>query len=58
MDPGKLLTLVFAKVHKMQTKFSREVKEIISVAREEALRLENDFIAPGHFILAILTLQQ
>ena len=38
----------------MEAKFSNKVKEVISLAREEALRLGHDFIGTEHLMLGIL----
>ncbi|MBO0356984.1 hypothetical protein J0X19_03425 [Hymenobacter sp. BT186] len=38
----------------MDRKFSDHVKQCISLAREEAIRVKNQFIGPEHFILAII----
>jgi len=38
----------------MEAKFSPRVKDVISYAREEALRLEHDFIGVEHLLLGLL----
>ncbi len=38
----------------MEAKFSQRVKEVISYSREEALRLQNDYIGVEHLLLGIL----
>lgn len=38
----------------MDANFSPKIKEIISFSREEALRLENDFIGTEHFLLSVI----
>ncbi len=38
----------------MDAKFSPKLKEVISYAREEAIRLGHDFIGPEHLLLGIL----
>jgi ATP-dependent Clp protease ATP-binding subunit ClpC len=38
----------------MEPKFSQRVKEVISLAREEALRLGHDYISTEHFLLGML----
>ncbi|MFT7249368.1 MAG: ATP-dependent Clp protease ATP-binding subunit ClpC [Arcticibacterium sp.] len=38
----------------MEPKFSQRVKEVISLAREEALRLGHDYIGTEHFILGMI----
>lgn len=38
----------------MDAKFSNRVKEVISLAREEALRLGHEYIGPEHFLLGII----
>lgn len=40
--------------HTMEPKFSARVKEVISLAREEALRLGHDYIGTEHLILGII----
>ena len=35
----------------MEAKFSNKVKEVISLAREEALRLGHDYIGTEHLML-------
>jgi len=37
----------------MEAKFSKRIKEIISLSREEAIRLEHDYIGTEHLILGI-----
>ena len=36
----------------MEAKFSNRVKEVISLSREEALRLGHDYIGTEHLLLA------
>ena len=38
----------------MEAKFSQQVKEVISYSREEALRLQNDYIGVEHLLLGIV----
>jgi len=38
----------------MEAKFSQRVKDVLSFSREEALRLDNDYIGVEHLILGIL----
>jgi len=38
----------------MEPKFSQKVKEIITLAREEALRLGHDYIGTEHLILGMI----
>ncbi len=38
----------------MEPKFSKRVKEVISLAREEALRLGHDYISTEHFLLGMI----
>jgi len=38
----------------MEAKFSQRVKEVISYSREEALRLQNDYIGVEHLLLGIV----
>lgn len=38
----------------MEPKFSKKVKEVITLAREEALRLGHDYISTEHFILGMI----
>ena len=38
----------------MEAKFSQEVKEVISYSREEALRLNHDFIGIEHLLLGLI----
>jgi ATP-dependent Clp protease ATP-binding subunit ClpC len=38
----------------MEAKFSQRVKDVLNYSREEALRLENDYIGVEHLILGIL----
>ncbi len=38
----------------MEAKFSNRVKEVISLAREEALRLSHDYIGTEHLLLGII----
>ena len=38
----------------MEAKFSQRVKEVISYSREEALRLQNDYIGVEHLLLGII----
>ncbi|TAF32595.1 MAG: ATP-dependent Clp protease ATP-binding subunit [Cytophagales bacterium] len=38
----------------MEAKFSNRVKEVLSMSREEALRLGHDYIGTEHFLLGIL----
>ncbi len=38
----------------MEAKFSNRVKEVISLAREEALRLGHDYIGTEHLILGMI----
>jgi ATP-dependent Clp protease ATP-binding subunit ClpC len=40
----------------MEAKFSPKVKDVITYSREEALRLENDFIGVEHLLLGIIRL--
>ena len=39
----------------MEAKFSQRVKEVISYSREEALRLQNDYIGVEHLVAWIIT---
>src|SRR5580698_5104617 len=41
----------------MKNNFSTRVKEIISLSREEAVRLGNGFIGPEHLLLGLITQQ-
>ena len=38
----------------MEAKFSNRVKEVISLAREEAIRLGHDYIGTEHLILGMI----
>ncbi|HNW98992.1 MAG TPA: ATP-dependent Clp protease ATP-binding subunit [Bacteroidales bacterium] len=38
----------------MEAKFSKRVKDVISFSREEALRLQNDYIGVEHLLLGII----
>ena len=38
----------------MEAKFSNKVKEVISLAREEALRLGHDYIGTEHLMLGMI----
>jgi ATP-dependent Clp protease ATP-binding subunit ClpC len=38
----------------MEAKFSNRVKEVISLSREEALRLGHDYIGTEHLLLGII----
>src|ERR1035437_462417 len=38
----------------MEAKFSQRVKDVISYSREEALRLQNDYIGVEHLLLGII----
>ena len=38
----------------MEAKFSPRVKDVITFSREEALRLNHDYIGPEHLLLGIL----
>ncbi len=38
----------------MEAKFSNEVKEVISMSREEALRLGHDYIWSEHLLLGMI----
>jgi len=38
----------------MEAKFSNRVKEVISLSKEEALRLGHDYIGAEHFLLGII----
>ena len=38
----------------MEAKFSNRVKEVISLSREEALRLGHDYIGTEHLILGMI----
>ena len=38
----------------MEAKFSTRVKDVISLAREEALRLGHDYIGTEHLILGMI----
>ena len=38
----------------MEPKFSQRVKEVISLAKEEALRLGHDYIGTEHLILGMI----
>ena len=38
----------------MEAKFSPRVKDVISYSREEALRLENNFIGVEHLLLGLI----
>ena len=38
----------------MEAKFSQKVKEVISLSREEALRLSHDYLGIEHLLLGIL----
>lgn len=38
----------------MEAKFSQRVKDVISYSREEALRLQNDYIGAEHLLLGII----
>jgi ATP-dependent Clp protease ATP-binding subunit ClpC len=44
MDSGK----------NMEAKFSNRVKEVISLSREEALRLGHDYIGTEHLLLGMI----
>ena len=38
----------------MEAKFSNRVKEVISLSREEALRLGHDYIGTEHLLLGLV----
>ena len=38
----------------MEAKFSNRVKEVISLSREEALRLGHDYIGTEHLLLGVI----
>ncbi|MDH4057489.1 MAG: Clp protease N-terminal domain-containing protein, partial [Cyclobacteriaceae bacterium] len=38
----------------MEAKFSNRVKEVISLSREEALRLGHDYIGTEHLLLGLI----
>ena len=38
----------------MEAKFSNRVKEVISLSREEALRLGHDYIGTEHLLLGMI----
>ena len=38
----------------MEAKFSNRVKEVISLSREEALRLGHDYIGTEHLLLGLM----
>ena len=38
----------------MEAKFSQQVKEVISYSREEALRVQNEYIGVEHLLLGIV----
>jgi ATP-dependent Clp protease ATP-binding subunit ClpC len=38
----------------MEAKFSNRVKEVISMSREEALRLGHDYIGTEHLLLGMI----
>ena len=38
----------------MEAKFSNRVKEVISLAREEAIRLGHDYIGTEHLVLGMI----
>ena len=38
----------------MEAKFSNRVKEVISLSREEALRLGHDYIGTEHLLIGVL----
>jgi ATP-dependent Clp protease ATP-binding subunit ClpC len=38
----------------MEAKFSQRVKDVLNFSREEALRLNNDYIGLEHLILGVL----
>lgn len=40
----------------MEAKFSPRVKDLIRLSKEEATRLKNEYVAPEHFLLAIIGL--
>ncbi|MFN5888680.1 MAG: Clp protease N-terminal domain-containing protein, partial [Flavobacteriales bacterium] len=40
----------------MEAKFSPKVKDLIRLSREEAVRLQNEFVSPEHLLLAIIKL--
>ena len=44
----------FNKWNDMEAKFSNKVKEVISLAREEALRLGHDYIGTEHLMLGMI----
>merc|ERR1711939_613802 len=41
-------------IHFMEAKFSNRVKEVISLSREEALRLGHDYIGTEHLLLGMI----
>ena len=45
---------IHSKLFLMEPKFSQKVKEIITLAREEALRLGHDYIGTEHLILGMI----
>lgn len=42
------------EIHFMEAKFSNRVKEVISLSREEALRLGHDYIGTEHLLLGMI----
>ncbi len=42
----------------MEAKFSAGVKNLLKVSKDEATRLSNEYVAPEHFLLAMLKLNQ
>jgi len=38
----------------MEAKFSPGVKNLLKISKEEALRLKNEYVAPEHFLMAII----
>jgi ATP-dependent Clp protease ATP-binding subunit ClpC len=42
----------------MEAKFSTGAKNLLKVSKDEAIRLSNEYVAPEHFLLAILKLEQ
>lgn len=38
----------------MEAKFSPGVKNLLKISKDEALRLKNEYVAPEHFLLAII----
>ena len=47
-------TISSSNVLKMEAKFSNRVKEVISLSREEALRLGHDYIGTEHLLLGMI----